>query len=37
MEKNTQDAGNKFLSQIIDLIDKGKLDEWFNDMNFIAE
>lgn len=37
MEKNAQDWEIKFLSQIIYLLDMGRIDEWFNDANLLPE
>jgi len=37
MDKHTRNKGYSFLSEIICLLDKGKIDELFNEMNFIEE
>jgi hypothetical protein len=37
MDKHTQKKEDGFLSEIISLIDKGEIDEFFNETNFIEE
>jgi len=37
MDKHTQKKEDGFLSEIISLVDKGEIDEFFNETNFIEE